>query len=174
MSPNTLPLCIWNSSFSLNNILREPREGELPHFISSIFLSFTAYIVCFCTTTENLTHLHGSCLPFCSPVSAQYHQYQSSLKSDSQAGRTPGSFLLKHLSRGEEIWPCVKWGQQPLLNHFKKVFLKLCWDLTLSCWPKSVWSNSAWTEMRGNSTENQGSSSHFYQQQVFYLLNCIF
>lgn len=29
---------------------------------------------------------------------------------------------------------------------------------------KSVWSNSAWPEMRGNSTENQGSSSCFYQQ----------
>lgn len=32
-SPNTLPLCIWNSSFSLNNILYEPREGVHLPFI---------------------------------------------------------------------------------------------------------------------------------------------
>lgn len=42
-SPNTLPLCIWNSSFSLNNILYEPREGMHLPFISFIFLFGTAH-----------------------------------------------------------------------------------------------------------------------------------
>ena len=120
-SPNTLPLCIWNSSFSLNNILYEPCEGVHLHFISFIFLSFPAYVVFFCTTTERLNHSHGSYLLFRSPVSAQYHQCHCSFKLDSQAGMTPDPFLLKHPSRGEEIWTSVKWGQQPLLNHFKKV-----------------------------------------------------
>lgn len=84
MSPNTLPLCIWSSSFSLNNILHDPREGALLRFISSIFSFFTAYIVCFCTTTEKLSHLHGSCLPFCtnispvSPVSKLFEIWQPS------------------------------------------------------------------------------------------------
>lgn len=91
------------------------------HFISFIFLSFAAYVVFFCTTTESLNCLHGSFLLFWSPVSAQYHPYQRSFKSDSQAGTTPDPFLLKPPSRGEEIWTSVKQGQQPLLNHFKKV-----------------------------------------------------